>query len=174
MSTEVAFETPRFKIRKDACLLPDGTILQDYYVRDEANTVIVFCVTRNNELVLVRQFRQPLAAITLELPGGVMSRHDRTPEEAARRELVEETGYSADQLVPLMTMPVETASTVRTLTVYLGQDADRISPPKPERGESVETVLLPLADISELIDRGEITALGHVAAILLGLKRFQK
>lgn len=174
LSTEVALETPYFNIRKDSCLLPDGTILQDYYVREEAAGVVVFCVTRNNELVLVRQFRQPLDMITLELPSGVVSRHDRTPEEAARRELLEETGYSADQLVPLMTMPQETARTMRTMTVYLGRDGDRIGAAKPERGEIIETVLIPLADVPGLLDRGEVTALGHVAGILLGLKALAK
>ena len=126
LSTEIVINNDRLKIRKDVCLLPDGTILPDFYVREDKDVAIVFCLTKNKEVILVRQYRHGAGGegeITLELPAGLKDSHDHSIEDTARRELLEETGYACD----IMQKKAEwllTATSTAHVFVFTGLDAD--------------------------------------------------
>src|SRR3989338_8428443 len=142
LSSEVVWEGGNLKIRKDTCLLPDGTIIPDFYVREDKDVAIIFCVTKNNEVVLVRQFRQGAGGegeTTLELPAGLKDAHDHSIEDTARRELLEETGYSSEVMEQNVKWLVGASSTAH-LFIFTAQGADKIASPKHTPGEFISAL----------------------------------
>ena len=97
---ETLLETPYFNLRSDRLRLPDGSVKDPYYVLERPDAAIIFPVTEDGEVVLVRQYRPPLERLELGLPAGLVEEGEE-PEAAARRELSEETGYSGGEWEPL-------------------------------------------------------------------------
>ncbi len=98
LSSEIVYENPRFRIRKDSLLWPDGTPSEFYLT--EHPPYVVLIAERDRELLVVEQYRYQTDSITIELPAGILNPAE-TPEEAARRELLEETGYAAKDVTHL-------------------------------------------------------------------------
>src|ERR1700741_5284910 len=82
-------------LRADKCEMPDGRIVDEYYVLEYPNWVNAVAITENNTVLMVRQYRHAAGIASLEIPGGVIDGNE-LPEEPIRRELMEETGYRFD------------------------------------------------------------------------------
>lgn len=167
LSSEVVWEGGHWKIRKDTCLLPDGTIIPDFYVSNEPDIAVVFCVTKNKEVVLVRQFRQGAGGegeITLELPAGLKDSHDHSIEDTARRELLEETGYSSD-VMEQRAVWLSAVNSMAHAFIFVAVDADKVAAPKHASGEFTEVELAPLDKLPEIVKNGAVGPSLHVAAI---------
>lgn len=89
-----------FNLRIDRAQSPRTGEEYDFYVIESSEWVNVIPITRENEVVLIRQYRHGVQDITLEIPGGIIETGD-TPLEGARRELKEETGYSDGEMIYL-------------------------------------------------------------------------
>jgi ADP-ribose pyrophosphatase len=92
--------------------------------------VIVIAVTAEDKLLLVEQYRIPVHARTIELPAGITGDEpggdDEGPETAARRELLEETGYAAERIVTLTTGPASSGLTSEVVTLLLATGLKRV------------------------------------------------
>jgi 8-oxo-dGTP pyrophosphatase MutT (NUDIX family) len=130
----------------------------------------VLCVTNDSEVVLVRQYRHGLGGVSLELPAGVIEPHE-TPEEAARRELVEETGYESSDWVSIHSVSTEPARHTTRAHFFCARGARLARPATPEEAEVLEVVKVPLADLARLATDGSIAHGVHVGAILAALQR---
>src|ERR671927_2039850 len=93
LSSDKLIETPYFALRSDRLRLPDGTVKDPYYVHERPDAAIVFPLTETGDVVLVRQYRPAIDKIELGLPAGLVEGGEEQ-EKAARRELLEETGYA--------------------------------------------------------------------------------
>ncbi|WP_238395873.1 NUDIX hydrolase [Pontibacter pudoricolor] len=98
LKSELVFDEKWYKLRRDEVELPNGSIMDDYYVSVRPDVVLTFPVTESGEVIFVRQYKHAAADIFIELPGGVIDDHENDPEEAAKRELLEETGYTSDDV----------------------------------------------------------------------------
>jgi 8-oxo-dGTP pyrophosphatase MutT (NUDIX family) len=96
-SSKYVFKDKWFIARADYCEMPDGTIIEPYYVLEFPNWCIVVLITENEEVVMVKQYRHAIQTTTIELPGGVIDVNEN-PEAAAIREVLEETGYVINNL----------------------------------------------------------------------------
>jgi len=90
-------DSPYMRLRVDRVELPDGTIIPEYYVREATGFVVVFALTPDDRVILVRQYRYGADAIHLELPAGTIDEGE-DPQTCARRELAEETGYEVERI----------------------------------------------------------------------------
>jgi 8-oxo-dGTP pyrophosphatase MutT (NUDIX family) len=98
--TNTVFETPWFRIEAVPAT-PGGALEPDpYYRLCQGDGVVVMTLSENGEIVLVRQYRPPLERTTLEVPAGFQDKSE-SPEEAARREVLEETGHIVGELTYL-------------------------------------------------------------------------
>jgi ADP-ribose pyrophosphatase len=145
--------------------LPGGETA-DYEVIAKADIVAVLALTDGNEVILARQFRPGPEEILLELPGGLIDEGE-CPSDAARKELLEETGYQG-RMAAAGTI-LEDAYAIRTKHAFIATGCRKVA--DAVRGELTEPVLMPLADFREHLRGGRLTDVdvGYRALDELGL-----
>ena len=172
LRSERLIETPYFVLRSDRLRLPDGAIKDPYYVIERPDAAIVFPLTGEGEVVLVRQFRPPLERMELGLPAGLVEEGEK-PEAAARRELLEETGYSGGEWELLGSLASSPSLKDNWAYLFLARGVEETAPPDPDEHELVEVVRVSEGDLPGLIRGGEIVSSSGVAAVLLALERLR-
>jgi len=171
ITSKKVFEDRWFKARADACQFPDGRIIDPYYVVELPNWANAVVVTPNNEIVLVKQYRYPVDAVTLELPGGVINEGE-DPMIAALRETQEETGYSSDQIQLICKTAPNPAINDNTAYFYLIENAVPTAQTNPDFFEDIEVVLYSKNDFIQLLQQNKImhgVQLGPIYEALLKL-----
>jgi ADP-ribose pyrophosphatase len=129
----------------------------DFVERPNADCcVAVLAITPDDEVVLVEQFRPPVGTRVIEIPAGLVGDDDSHPEETvadtARRELLEETGYYAGHICPLLDSPTSAGMTSETTHIFLATDLDRRH---PGGGIGSEDILVHLVPRNDLLGRFE-------------------
>jgi 8-oxo-dGTP pyrophosphatase MutT (NUDIX family) len=145
-----------FDLRTDHALSPRTGGSHDFFVMESRPWVNIIPLTKDEQVVLVRQYRHGTREVTLEIPGGLVEDGD-SPEEAAHRELREETGYASNDMILLGSVHPNPAIQNNLCYSYLARDARPVGELKLDEKEDIEVVLYPLADIPELIQKKEIT-----------------
>ena len=173
LRSERLLETPYFALRSDRLRLPDGEIKDPYYVVERPDAAIIFPLTGEGEAVLVRQYRPPLERMELGLPAGLVEEGEK-PEAAARRELLEETGYSGGEWEPLGALASSPSLKDNWAYLFLARGVEEMAPPDPDEHELVETVRVPVGELLGLIRAGEIVSSSGVAAVMLALERLRE
>jgi ADP-ribose pyrophosphatase len=157
------YENPWFAFRVDEARLPSGEVIE-YGILESGGFAAVVPVTEDGNVVLVRQWRQPLGEFTLELPsGGVDAVEDA--REAAERELLEETGYRAEGLERLVSVHTSTGRSTEVCYLFRCRAVKDERGPRPEQTEFIRVVKMPLGEALEEAFSGGISD----AATVLGL-----
>jgi ADP-ribose pyrophosphatase len=143
-SKSSVFETPWFKLIGKS--VGDDTAL--HYSISTLDYVSVFAVTKNGTFPLVRQFRPAIEEFTLELPSGHVDQGE-TPEQAARKELREETGFVANDLILLGSLSPDTGRLSNQLWCFFAPEVARDSADKFEPPPGLDPVVYdkPLRDL---------------------------
>lgn len=170
LASETLLETAYFNLRSDRLRLPDGSVKDPYYVLERPNAAIIFPVTPEGEIVLVRQYRPPLERLELGLPAGLVEGGEE-PEAAARRELLEETGYGGGNWEPLGSLASSPSLKDNWAYMFLARGVRETAPPDPDEHETIEIVRAPLGEMLGLVRAGEIVSSSGVAAVMLALER---
>lgn len=161
-----------FKVRKDKSRNSNGKE-HSFFVLENADWVNVIPLTKNNEVVLIEQYRHGIEAMTLEIPGGMVDA-DENPQFAATRELIEETGYKPQAVVYLGKTYPNPATHDNTVHHYLALNCEKVGEPTFDSTESIATHLVPLNEFSRMIADEEITHSLVVAAFCRYLLYKQK
>jgi len=156
-----------YTVRVDRVELPNGTVIPEYWISEYAPWVNVVAVTDREEVVLIRQYRHGIGAVHYELPAGSSDPEDKSMEEAARRELREETGYGGGRWSLLSTLSANPALQNNVTYTFLAEGVVPLGDAQPEASEDIRLHLTPLADIQGLIDRGGFMQALHVAPLLM-------
>jgi 8-oxo-dGTP pyrophosphatase MutT (NUDIX family) len=164
LATEVVVDHRWYRLRRDTVRLPSGRIVDDYYVSERADIVLVFAVTPQDQVVFVCQWKQGRRAFLTELPGGMIDEGEE-PRVAAVRELGEETGYECDALRELGRFEPDPTKSSNAIVAFLGTGARCAAEPVWDEQEELEVRLLPVASLRAAIRAGEITAAGSVATV---------
>jgi ADP-ribose pyrophosphatase len=117
--------------------------------------VNVIALTSDREMILVRQFRHGTRSFTLEIPGGQVDRGEE-PARAAARELREETGYAGEGPVELGVVTPNPAILNNRCHTFLFDRCVKVGEPELDRGEDIEVLMRPLADVPGLVASGQI------------------
>lgn len=110
LSSEYLIRRPWLTARRDEVQLPNGKINHEYYVLEYPDWVNVIAVTHDGCILIERQYRHALDEVGFEIVAGVIEKGE-TPLEAAKRELMEETGYSGGTWQQLMTISANPSTT---------------------------------------------------------------
>lgn len=136
----------------------------EFYVLHAPDWVNVIAVTPDDWLVLVRQYRHGVERVTLEIPGGMVDPTDASPEAAARRELVEETGFAGGDWKLIGVVDPNPATHANRCFTYLATGVEIVCPPAPDAHEELEVAALPVDRAWRLLADGAITHALVVAA----------
>lgn len=172
LSSEELIETPYFRLRSDRMRLPDGAVKDAYYVLERQDAAIIFAVTAAGEAVLVRQYRPPLRREELGPPAGLVEAGE-DPEAAARRELMEETGYGGGEWEPLGAVASSPGLKDNWAYLYLARGVEPVGDQDPDEFERIVVETAPVEEMTDMISRGEIVNSSGVAAIMLGLEKLK-
>lgn len=160
------------KFRMDTCELPSGKPYKAYVLEFDAWANVV-AITKNNEVVLVKQYRHGVQEVLLELPGGVVDSGE-DPLEGAKRELMEETGYAAGNIIEVGRIYPNPAIQQNTLYCYLAMDAEKVGEQHLDESEDIEVQLISLDELIEMAVSGKFLHALNVAVlfqVLAYLKR---
>ncbi|MBD2484648.1 NUDIX hydrolase [Planktothrix sp. FACHB-1365] len=173
LSSYFVFDHPWCRIRQDKVELPNGIIIDDFFIHVRPDIALVLPITEQQEIVFVRQYRHGVEQILLELPAGAFNPEKETPEAAALRELTEETGYIAESIVKLATLYDNPVKDTNSVHLFLANSVKLLSTTSLDITEEIEVVLIPIEAVWLKIQTGEICVAGSVAALFLGLNYLQ-
>ena len=165
-----------FKVRKDYCRRDSDGAEATFFVVENPDWVNIIALTKNEEVVLIEQFRHGTEEIILEIPGGMVDAGESHIITAAR-ELAEETGYAPGEMILLGKSRPNPAIQNNWMYHYLALGCEKTGDTSFDEHESVVTKLSPTAAIENMIADGTITHSLVVAAfhyLSIYLKRKEK
>lgn len=157
-------------VRADYCVTPGGQEISPYYVLSYPDWIHIVAITADDRLVLVRQYRHAAGDFFTEVPAGAVEKTDSDIEQAARRELEEETGFTAKSWRHVSTLHANPASHTNRVHIYLALDAVCDQQQRLDHGEEGLSVhVIPVAQVLAKLPTGFIGQAMHVSSILLAL-----
>jgi 8-oxo-dGTP pyrophosphatase MutT (NUDIX family) len=163
------YQCPWFDVVVKDVRYPGQPAVRSFYAVEINDWAAVLAVDADGNVPLVRQFRPVVESFELELPAGAI--RAAPPEEVARGELLEETGYEADELVALGSLFTESGRLTSRAWLYFAPDVRRVREPAAQEDEPLELVLMTQAELWEAVASGTFASSGHVAAVGLALMR---
>ena len=163
---------PLFSVRVNKNRSPRTGEIHEFQVLTSFEWVAVIPLTLDKQVVMVRQYRHGTGEISLEIPGGVV-KPGTTPEQGAREELEEETGYIARNLVSLGWMYPVPALFTNRMHIFYTLEAEPRGTFKPDETEELQTVLVSLDEVKKLIRKGAINNALIIAALYSFLDHYE-
>lgn len=145
-----------FQVRRDLSLNPRDQSEHDFFVIEAPDWINIVPLTANDEVVMIEQYRHGTGEVTLEIPGGMVDEGE-SPDDAALREMLEETGYAAERARFLGKSRPNPAIQNNWIHTFLALDVNYKGAPVFEGTEQTAVRLVPLADVPGLIAGGVIT-----------------
>ncbi len=167
LKSEWALNEKWYKVRKDTVEIREGKIVDDYFVSVGDDYVMIIAVTDDGIVPLVRQYKHGVGEIITELPAGAID----TGEDslvAAKRELQEETGYTAESWEELGYFYKSSAkSRGGNARIYLAKNAKKTSAQDLDDNEDIEVIEKPFSEALAMAKSGELQGIDTVLSLLL-------
>ena len=157
-------------VHEQRIALPHGGEIGEFHLIEAPDWAAVVAITDAGNVVLVDQYRHGAGRPSRELPAGVIEPGE-SPEEAARRELLEESGYTAKRWSTLITLCPEPARSTQRAHFFVAHDARRSFAQRPDPTEDIAVVELAPTEVVAAIGAGTIVHASHVGALLLAAQR---
>ena len=164
INSEIITKNKIFTLWQNKCLSPKDGNMYPFLCLDTLDWVNIIPITNDNEVVMIKQYRHGNDEITLEIPGGMTDKEDITPKESALRELVEESGYSGNDIIKLGACSPNPAIFNNILHVYLANNVEKKYGQSLESTEDIAIIKIHIDKIPELIKSGEISHALVIAA----------
>lgn len=150
LDSEYIIRRPWLTARCDKVQLPNGTVHPEYYVLEYPTWVNVIAITADGDFVMVEQYRHGLREVFTELVAGVVEKGE-SPLEAARRELLEETGYAGGEWQEFMVISQNPGSTDNLTHCFLARGVEKVSGQHLDATEDIAVKLLTREEVKEML-----------------------
>ncbi len=164
LSSEYLFRRPWLTARRDVCQLPDGRINDEYYVLEYPTWVNVVAVTKDDEMVIIRQYRHGLGRTCFEIVAGCVEEGE-DPMDAAKRELLEETGYSGGEWTETMHFTCNASAMNNSTHSYLAVGVEQTAKQNLDATEDIEIYTFPKEQVREMLLRGDFMQVSMIAPL---------
>lgn len=155
-------------LRVDKCEMPNGHIVDDYYVLEYGTWVNGVAITEDNKILMVHQYRHAADIISLEIPGGVVDAGE-DPQQALRRELLEETGYQFDDFELLCTVYPNPSTGNNQAYSYLARGGKKVQEQSLDEAEEIIVTKHSIDEIKQLLAENKIAQTMHCTALFYAL-----
>ncbi len=162
LDSKVLLDHPRITVVEDTVELPSGHITSYVHLAPGSDAVTVVCL-RDNRILLQREYSYPVGEFLLQLPGGKIE-EEETPEQAAARELKEESGFAFSRCETLGWYYSNNRRSDSKMYVVLAEDITPVAKTGGDMEEDIEFVWIPVSKLKEMIADGEITNITVLAA----------
>lgn len=164
-SEYIAREGNWFTVRKEHVRLPSGAEVPSWYIFEFPDWINVIALTDDDEFVIISQYRHAIGETHYELCAGVVDPTDASPLEAAKRELLEETGFGGGEWTAFMDLRPNPTNQTNTSYTFLAKGVKKIDTPHQESSEDIRTYLLSRAEVWELLQKGGFVQALHAAPL---------
>lgn len=155
LKSEYLFRRPWLTVRRDCVELPDGRQNPEFYILEYPDWVNVIAITDDGQFVMERQYRHGLGKTCFEIPAGVIEKGE-TPLEAAKRELMEETGYGEGEWKEIMSVSGNSSTTNNISHCFVAKDVKKIGTQHLDSTEDLEVVLLDRSQVWDLMVNDQV------------------
>ena len=155
LESEYLFRRPWLTARRDKLRLPNGKVHPEYYVLEYPDWINVVAITKDGEFVMVRQYRHGIRQTCFELVAGVVEK-DEAPLNAAKRELLEETGFGGGEWVELMNICPNPGAMTNTSYSFLATGVEKIDTQHLDETEDVDVFLFSKDKVFDMLTKGEL------------------
>ena len=166
---DVFVARPWLKLSVEKVEVTDGRVVDDYYQLELPDFTVVFAETPDQHVLVIRQYKHGPRQTSLTLPGGQVEPGE-DPLEAARRELLEETGYKAALWTPLGSFTVNGNLGCGRGHFFKASGAHRFREPVSGDLENMVILLMDRMNLAAAVENGEVILLNHAAVIAMALK----
>ncbi len=169
LATRCVVDHPFMPLHAETVRTPAGAVFDSWWVLRFPDWVMVVPFTDDGRVVLIRQWRQGARHFGLEIPAGVMDAQDADPVLTAARELEEETGFRAARLDYAGWQWPDASRNANRMHVVVAHGCVPDGLRALEPGETIEPVLVTVAECRALLLRGEMRSALHASSLLRGL-----
>lgn len=173
ISSEYISKHPYFTARKDVCEMPDGKIVDAYYVVELPLSVCALAITEDGKALMIKQYRHPIGETIIELPGGFIDEKE-DPAKAAARELLEETGYEFSSIEYVGKVAANPGVLSGFTYLYLAQGGKKIASQTLDHNEEIEVLQIPLEEVRAMLANNEIIQALHVSCLLYAFQKLDQ
>ena len=177
LKTEHLVQDEWIDFRRSVYRYPDGRIFEPFYSYSRRDYVVIVASDEDGNYICVRQFRQGIKEVTTEFPAGGIERvegqeygsaeYAETALDAAKRELMEETGYESSEWEHLLTIPSNATIADNYASIFTAKNCRKKGGQALDETEVLKYVKLTPAEIEELIKNGGFQQAVHLLAWLL-------
>ena len=141
---------PYFTARQDAYETPTGKIVDPYFVVELPECVLALAITKENEVLLIEQYRHAIQEQSIEFPGGFIDKNE-TPETAINRELREETGYSFSAFQYLGKTYSNPGVLTNATHLFVATGGEKTAEQSLDANEEITVILKPLEEVKKMV-----------------------
>jgi 8-oxo-dGTP pyrophosphatase MutT (NUDIX family) len=153
--------------------MPNGHIVEDYYVLEYNNWVNAVAITEDNKVIMVHQYRHAAEIVSLEIPGGVIDEGE-SPEQALRRELLEETGYQFDDFELLCTVYANPSTANNHTFCYLAKGGKKVQEQSLDEQEEIIVETFTIPEVKQLLAENKIAQALHCTGLFYALMKISE
>lgn len=169
VGSEYLLQEEYITVRADRCKMPNGKIIDPYYILEYPDYVNVFALTDDHKVIINRQYRHGIEKVCWELPSGTVDPGE-LPIDASRRELLEETGYSCDKIDFLASVSPNPTNHDNLNFCFLATGCTKVAEQDLDPSEQIDIVLLEISEVKELLFTNQFAQALHVSSLFYALK----
>lgn len=159
-----------FTAREDRCEMPNGQIVDPYFVVELPVSVCAMAITENNEVILLQQYRHPLKETILEIPGGFVDKGESS-EKAMARELLEETGYAFSAISFVGRVAANPGVLDNYTDLYLATGGKKVAAQHLDASEEIEIKLFSVDAVREMLKNNEFKQALHATCLFYAFEK---